>query len=384
LVISEALRIDWAELKPRFHYYCIDILRIFAAGMVMLNHFSIHTWNITSALAIGNGRAVPSLMGFRGVGAVGVEIFFVISGFAISMSAAGLTGAKGAMHFLQMRTIRIAPVLWISTLIAFAALLFFGIPLNMIAPAFLRSMILLPIGPWIDGVVWTLIVEAVFYIMVAAVIFMTPKWRLETLAIGLGFFSAAYIFTLLVLTLLPHDRNLMVFMDRYFFKALMFRHGVFFAIGMILWSIRSQGVTPLKAACLLVFGAAGLIESGLMTERALPYMVAAALIWFSATAFMFWGVLCGDWINKTVGASAGLLRFLGNLSYPLYLNHYTTGSVVVMTAVAAGFAPTSSTVIGIATAIGLSCVLVVVEKPIQQAWKSRWLNSAGKTKLSTR
>ncbi|HEX8215177.1 MAG TPA: acyltransferase family protein, partial [Allosphingosinicella sp.] len=48
-----------------------------------------------------------------GVGAAGVDLFFVLSGFIIAHSS-----ARGGRHFLAHRMIRVVPAYWIATLIA--------------------------------------------------------------------------------------------------------------------------------------------------------------------------------------------------------------------------------------------------------------------------
>ncbi len=141
------------------HYYAIDLIRIYAAVLVLLYHFA------TFELPEADGHVFPFLWCFDGVGDVGVEIFFVISGFVISMSAEGARGLAGALRFIHLRAVRILPALWISSLIAFAALSFAGEDVASLVPRLIRSSVLSPIGPYVDGVVWSLVVEAVFYLI---------------------------------------------------------------------------------------------------------------------------------------------------------------------------------------------------------------------------
>src|SRR5262249_48868818 len=156
------------------------------------------------------------------------------SGFVIAASARGATPGS----FLKHRVIRVFPALWICTTLAFALLLASGQPLSTLLPAYFRSIFLSPVGPYIDGVVWTLVVEAVFYILIFAVLVTNKFDRMNLIAIGLG--AASSIF-LVVFACAEYLREIPIFADiadtcgRFYFKLLLLHHGVFFACGMLIW-----------------------------------------------------------------------------------------------------------------------------------------------------
>ncbi|MCW7699566.1 acyltransferase [Serratia marcescens] len=88
----------------------VQILRGFAALSVMLFHFR---WNIN----LSYPNLGDQLFGW---GAVGVDIFFIISGFVITLSAKKLTpGLSAAGVFLKHRARRILPAYFIILLITF-------------------------------------------------------------------------------------------------------------------------------------------------------------------------------------------------------------------------------------------------------------------------
>ncbi|WP_246707247.1 acyltransferase family protein [Mesorhizobium sp. NZP2077] len=68
----------------------VDILRFLAAVLVMVYHYGFWVWAYPdgiSAQATGGVPPQPDIGAWVGSGWVGVEIFFVISGFVIAFSA---------------------------------------------------------------------------------------------------------------------------------------------------------------------------------------------------------------------------------------------------------------------------------------------------------
>jgi exopolysaccharide production protein ExoZ len=124
----------------------IQILRAAAALGVLLDH-------------AGRWLDVAPIVD---IGAAGVDLFFVISGFIMVYTSERLFGQTGApQRFLARRIIRIVPLYW--TLTAFAALVLFGF-----GPNTLGSYLFIPThrGP-ILTVGWTLNYEMMFYSLFA-------------------------------------------------------------------------------------------------------------------------------------------------------------------------------------------------------------------------
>ena len=103
-------------------------------------------------------------------GAAGVDLFFVISGFVMALSSAGLSGSAGAWHFLRRRIRRVVPLYWTMTLGKLALLL--AVPGVAAAPTLWHmaaSFLFIPsrdefgaVRPLL-GVGWTLQFEMLFY-----------------------------------------------------------------------------------------------------------------------------------------------------------------------------------------------------------------------------
>src|SRR6266403_2102841 len=106
----------------RLHYHHIgglDLVRYFAAALVLVFHLSIVSWNLLGLspnYGVADAPQYPELS-FLSVGWVGVEIFFVLSGFVIAESANG----KSAYVFFKGRAGRLLPSIWICATMALAA-----------------------------------------------------------------------------------------------------------------------------------------------------------------------------------------------------------------------------------------------------------------------
>ena len=138
------------------HMEGFDIIRLGAALMVVFYHFAYWNWHECACV----DAKFPSLVPYSWWGWIGVQIFFVISGFVIALSAEGRT----ANDFLRGRFLRIAPGLWFFAILAFLVLVFTNVEEFPTATLLLaKSFVLWPVGPWVDGVYWSLTVEALFY-----------------------------------------------------------------------------------------------------------------------------------------------------------------------------------------------------------------------------
>jgi len=156
----------------------VQALRGLAALSVMLFHFR---WNI-NAESSGFGDIL------FGWGASGVDLFFLISGFVITLSAARVPcGVEGAFSFLKKRATRILPTYYIILLMTFllsGAMSIFHYDDK--AENFISALLFFPIDPhhgpfYVDdsgmyGIRWTLNYEVMFYLFISVAILFTRRW----------------------------------------------------------------------------------------------------------------------------------------------------------------------------------------------------------------
>lgn len=123
-------------------------------------------------------------------GYLGVQMFFVISGFVIAMSAEG----KTARAFLKGRAVRLLPLFWVANLLTFAVTSTVANPALKVGPAsLLGSLFMVPAVyhgvHYVDGVYWTLAFEWLFYLGIGLTIALglyrhLPKLLLAWLAVS--------------------------------------------------------------------------------------------------------------------------------------------------------------------------------------------------------
>ncbi len=314
----------------------VDALRGIAALAVCWFHF-------TNAVA---GFELPAAFRASGRhGWLGVEIFFVISGFIIphAMHAAGYRlGDFG--RFLLKRIIRIdPPYLAAVALILAQAWLVSAAGLQSGASAgFSATQVLLHLGylnafagsDWLSPVFWTLAIEFQYYLAIALLFPLVATARIEWQALV---FAAAGV----AAWLLPQE-------------AFFFHYGFLFLLGIVTFQYRNGFLNRPRYYAALAVAAVG-------TAFALQWTVAAVGL---GTALL---------IAFGPGRRVGVLAFLGLISYPLYLLHIPIGTRLITLSLRwhLGWVENLGVLaLAVIASIGAAWVLHVgIEKPAQR-WAS--------------
>jgi peptidoglycan/LPS O-acetylase OafA/YrhL len=260
-------------------------------------------------------------------GSVGVDIFFVISGFIITWSAGRYLGSREALRFLRNRFLRLIPVYWIATALFLAIQLHHWLKGD---PSFLRSplliaktIILLPVFDKTYFVLpllqqaWTLSFEWLFYLIFFLSIFLSIR-RKEI------FLFATILAAVIIGRLLqPTDLRLIFLANPILLEFLL-------GIALCRCYTRLKVTRPLAATMLitaiLIFSYE--IANGFGDIYLNDYTLNGQL---SMTRFLVWGIpsalLVGGCIFLEKNASLvslwnnRMISFIGDASYSIYLTH---------------------------------------------------------------
>ncbi|WP_158243192.1 acyltransferase family protein [Acidimangrovimonas sediminis] len=318
----------------------LDLLRLLAAFLVVVYHYyfyaGIETGRGGIADLIGVPVSYPSLVPYLWWGWVGVYVFFVISGYVITLSAEG----RGVADFAIGRFTRLFPALFVFASAAWLVVLWTGVlPAETATLRYLKALVLSPKGPWIDGGIWTLTVEAMFYLLIAIVIALGADRWLPRAARLIAYGPAVLVvvsFAAVELQLGGPAARVAHLFDSYAARFFLVSTGSFFATGMLAHEIRARGLTPerllsLGVAC-VTSGAAlyllSLHKPGVVDFGMPPLL--PTLIWGGVTLAALWAIAAEA--RRPVGAGLRrLARSVGLMTYPLYLVNQITGAFLIAT-----------------------------------------------------
>jgi peptidoglycan/LPS O-acetylase OafA/YrhL len=185
------------------HVIGIDALRFLAASLVFLFHFSFLYLIQPGAFptyALHMTEVYNQFWSIAKFGWVGVEVFFVISGYVISFS----TENRGRISYIRSRFLRLWPTVWIcATVCLIISTATHQSPLAITVVRWAGSMLISPVGPYIDNAYWTLPIEIAFYVVVGAIAAGRDPSRLTVVAIVLAIISLLYWIIFAILSLYP-------------------------------------------------------------------------------------------------------------------------------------------------------------------------------------
>ncbi len=354
------------NLRPRGALYAINLLRFGAAMLVLLFHYfagyaspghRLAARFIDQGLLPGAGRL------YAGYGWIGVEIFFVISGYVIAISAHG----SAALPFARRRVLRLWPAALICATLSLAFLWPFD-PRLLHLDEYWRSAMLWPWGKYIDDSYWTLALECVFYTLVALILWLSPgRDRIEWLAALLGLVSLAYW---------TGGSNIAGLSLRGE-QLLMLTHGCFFALGILLhrWHAGHRGLWRALALSILIgTGIAEILNINRLTGIG---MRIAYPVWVAPTIFLAGlGVVAlspriQPWLERHLPRRPVLL--LGLATYPLYLIHQTLGLILIGGLLELGMAYIPAALIALTAITATALVIAAWAEPRLRQLLSRVL-----------
>jgi exopolysaccharide production protein ExoZ len=334
----------------------------YARGVAALLVVFFHAAAEMAADSAYGGMPHPAL----NFGYVGVPIFFVISGFIITVVSldSTLRPRVGLASFAIKRAVRILPFMWLA-IVAYNLLSFVGTRSVEWGPL-LRALMLWPAGTVKPNVIWTLRHEALFYLLFAAS-FLGTRRRPWLLALWCLLPVALY----LLLPAAPGETG-----DPSFVQLFAADVNIMFGLGVLIGlytQVASQRVgSTWPGGAMIVYAGGGLVAT------------AAWLLGWRAGLGAYTGVamLSALLIGAAVRLSPGttlvdrLALLLGDASYAIYLVHNMVllpGLLIGRSLVAkTGLWPVYSMVVIAAICVGI-VVHLVVEKPLIAAISRRLL-----------
>lgn len=314
----------------------VQFLRFVAALAVCVHH--AHTAAVVHGL-------MPPTAGLAArmtdVGAAGVHIFFVISGFIMVYTAYGKPSPDGPGTFIVKRGLRIFPIYWIVCVLYLAAASGGFIAFEFGLSGLVASLLLLPgSSSLIVGPGWTLTYELYFYLCFAAV--MVAGRSRAIVILSLFFMTSIVLGTVLN----PSNAALKLITSHLLVE---FIAGG--AIGILYLS--SHTISRRLTTISIVVAIAGFATS-VSAIGSIP----SALAWGGPSALLIIGLVMAE----KSGRLPVLIRrtaWLGNSSYLLYLIH-TLVFDLMLTLLREGGASPNHGWIWIVLIVGMSVLIAIV------------------------
>ena len=285
----------------------LDYLRGLAALSVLIFHYLFK--GPTDGLIWSPSFGL--LTDVAGYGYLGVNLFFIISGFVIAMSLKGMS----VFDFLKARAIRLLPAMWVCATVT-------AISITVLSPQvwpmtnWLASLTLIP--EWfgslgVDGAYWSLRVEVQFYIAVGLFIAL-GRFKLAPVAIGIWLAASA--------------ANLLFPIWRLDFL-LCLAWAPYLCAGILFYNWYATGLRNLTGFGLIVsfvlcvcYGYKSAAKDG----YEIPWVSCLIVI----ILFAVFATLCG---RKTRVKATAMSQILGEITYPVYLLHQTIGYLIFNAAI---------------------------------------------------
>ncbi|MGC5012204.1 acyltransferase family protein [Streptosporangium sp. DT93] len=337
----------------------LDLLRFTAALAVLAFHYFIA---FASVWGERPAELFPAIATISGLGILGVELFFMISGFVILMSVWG----RGLGAFALSRLVRLFPAYWVS--VAVTAVVYgltaataldpkltlgeYGVNLTMLQRAF---------GVYdANGVYWSLWVELRFYLLISILVIVGVTFARCLVFMGVwllaaGFFAGseqAWV-----------DLVIMPKYAAYFVGGMAFFLMTRFGPRLVLWCL--AGISGGLAVSAALERVAGRVDRVGYAAMPVPgWAVVATVVGF----YVLMAMVALGWLRWLRWRG---LVVLGALTYPLYLFH-TAAAVVIVPALRDTLPPPLTALVTVLAAMAFSYLVYrVAERPLQELVRAR-------------
>lgn len=360
------------ELRPTLlapsRLHSIDLLRFIAALAVLLFHYTFRGYAADHLSPVRYAQLEP----FTKYGYLGVDLFFIISGYVVLLSAY----PKTVKAFFISRATRLYPAFWVACTATFLITYCFGPPRqsehwSMFMEVYPRQYIfnmtmlqgLMGVRE-IDGVYWTLTYEIQFYFLITLLLaYQCLRWLPLILASWLAYTAIAPTF--------PASAPLTV---------LLFPSYSPLFIGGMSFFLWHHQVAPRWQVSILLIAAWGLsIRNGLdyALSQADYYQARFSPVIVTSVISLFYLVFLLISTGHFRLQPRTWLYWAGALTYPLYLIHHNIGYILYQRL---GHIVDKYLLLGLLTALSLGLAYLLhtqVEKRLSPALKRQlenWLS----------
>ncbi|MFI7402829.1 acyltransferase family protein [Streptomyces sp. NPDC049541] len=295
----------------------LDGLRLIAALMVAAYHYGGRGGEVTKAWGSSAKHQFPMLHGYFAYGCLGVQVFFVISGFVICMSGWG----RPLKSFFASRASRLLPAYWAAILIVSAVFALPMVAYKALSPSDTLvnlTMLQQPLGvDRVLGVCWTLWAEIRFYALFALCVVLPGATRRRVILFCAGWTLAAAIaqgakMPLLDIVLIPE-------------------YAPFFIGGVGLYlvhrdrrDVHAWGIVAVSFLIGQHYAVRGLRNAS--DPNAFAHRSSLGIVLVVAFGFIAVAAIALGWLNRV---NWRWLTVAGALTYPFYLVHEHLGWVVI-------------------------------------------------------
>lgn len=298
-------------------------------------------------------------------GVYGVQLFFLISGFVILLSA---QAAHRPIDFVISRITRLYPAYWFSLTLATLIVIVAGLPVAhdpltvLINISMFQRWLLVDN---IDSVYWTLAVELQFYVLVAVLLWTRRKYEVRLPASILSYTAAAWLTVSLAVALWSSptshgiDPQLVPTTTKVILNLTIAEYAPLFTGGAFLYLSRTTGrLHPMVFVAWI-----GSAATNWLIRDEIHAIITPAIFGLFILVTMR---------GKTRTLLLPPIQWYGKISYSLYLNH----SLMLLAIV-----PPLLATIGPIPTIATSLVLVTLqswavwqlgEKRLSPAWRKAW------------
>ena len=287
----------------------IDLLRFLSAIVVVLFHYGFRGFSADNKTRF----VYPFFESFAKYGFWGVHLFFIISGFVITMSASN----GGIRNFIISRFVRLFPAFWTCCTITFIATLFIGgsrysasfkqylINLTMLSNYFST----LPI----DGAYWSLFVELKFYFLIFILLLLRLIKKIE-------YFLVFWIIATITLEFFPQTRILNLY------DILIVNYSAYFIAGAICYQIWKNNISLSRFLVLLSSWVVALYQSIATVNYLRDYYHKTFNNYIAFAIITIFFLIFAQISTKKTGVISKInWSTIGVLTFPLYLLHQNLG-----------------------------------------------------------